>query len=79
MSRLLDAFTSIRPERRRRVALWLLVVSFVMGHVNMAAFVLGLVPPAVMDAITNYLSWLALTITALDVLMTTDVRVNTDN
>ena len=27
-----------------------------------------------MDAITNYLSWLALTITAMDILVGTDIR-----
>jgi hypothetical protein len=76
--RLLDWFSAIDPHRRRKAALWALLVSLVLGHANIGLFLLGLVPPAVMDAITNYLSWLALVITALDLLMTSDVRVEQD-
>jgi small basic protein len=72
---LLDAFAKIDPHRRRKAALWLLLTSFVLGHLNLGLFFAGLVPPEVMDAITNYLSWLAIVITALDLLIGADVRV----
>jgi hypothetical protein len=72
--RLEERLARIDPAVRRRFALWLLVVSLVLGHVNIGAFAFGLVSPALMDAITNYLSWLAITITALDLVATADVR-----
>jgi hypothetical protein len=72
--RLEAALAGIDPARRRRFALWMLVVSFVLGHANIGAFALGMVEPALMDAITNYLSWLAITITAMDLVATADVR-----
>jgi len=65
----------LEPAQRRRYALWLLVGSLVLGHLNLGGFITGAISPDVMDAITNYLSWLAITITALDLVMTTDVRV----
>lgn len=49
-----------------------------LGHANMGAFVTGLMSHGLMDAITNYLSWLALTLTAFDVVISTDVRVQQD-
>ncbi len=66
------------PKSRRRAAVILLIVSFVLGHANIGAFAFGLVSHGLMDAITNYLSWLALTITALDVVISSDVRVQQD-
>jgi hypothetical protein len=66
----------LTPRTRRKVAVWLLIISLVFGHLNFAAFAFGLVPATVMNAITNYLSWLAISLTALDVLFTSDVRVN---
>lgn len=74
MDGLLDRFAAIDPSKRRKAALWLLLISFVLGHINMGAFLAGWIDPELMDAITNYLSWLAITFTALDVLVTTDVR-----
>ena len=65
----------IDPHRRRKAAFLMLLGTFILGHVNLGLFFVGVVPPALMDAITNYLSWLALTITALDLLVGTDVRV----
>jgi hypothetical protein len=47
----------------------------VLGHVNLGAFALGIMSEATMNSVTNYLSWMALTITALDVVVSTDVRV----
>jgi len=76
MDRAIDWFTDIDPKKRRKAAFVLLVVSFVLGHLNIGMFVFGVIPPNVMDAITNYLSWLALVLTALDVIISSDVRVN---
>lgn len=76
---LLDKFSQIDPEQRRRSAVWLLVVSFVLGHLNILGFVFGWVSRDVMDAITNYLSWLAITITALDIVISTDIRKEQEN
>lgn len=66
------------PRRRRRAALWLLVVSLLLGHVNFAGALMGYVQPWLTNLITNYLSWLAITLTAVDILATTDVRVEQD-
>jgi hypothetical protein len=66
------------PKARRRAALWLLFVSLALGNVNLAAVLGGVIPHWLNDVITNYLSWLALTVTALDVVATTDVRVEVD-
>lgn len=66
------------PRSRRRYAIILLFVTLVLGHANVAGYMFGWVPHSVMDAITNYLSWLALSITALDVVLTADVRVEQD-
>lgn len=74
VDRWLDWFASIDPQVRRKWALGLLVASFVLGHVNIAAYLGGLISHEAMDTITNYLSWLAITFTCLDVLVTTDVR-----
>lgn len=70
----IEWFCKIEPKKRRKVAFYLLITSFVFGHVNMGLFLFGVIPPNVMDAITNYLSWLALTITAMDIIIGTDIR-----
>lgn len=75
----LNRFSAIPPERRRAAALWMLFWSFVLGHLNIGAYVLGWVSAGLMDAVTNYLSWMALVITALDVLLTSDVRAEVDD
>ena len=65
----------INPARRRRFALWMLVITTILGHLNIAAWAAGLVSPEVMDAITNYLSWFALILTAATLVAAEDVRV----
>lgn len=69
----------MNPARRRRYAVWLLIVSLVLGHANLIAAQLGTIGPDLNDRITNYLSWLAITLTALDLLATSDVRVEQDD
>lgn len=71
-------FEHIEPEKRRRFAIHLLVWSFLLGHVNVGMFLGGIISHELMDLVTNYLSWCAITITALDVVMTTDVRKEQD-
>lgn len=71
---LLRRLDDVDPAVRRLWAARLLIASFVLAHTNIGAFFAGLISEQLMNAVTNYLSWLALTITAADVLMTTDVR-----
>jgi hypothetical protein len=68
----------VHPEKRRRYAIWMLAVSLVLGHVNIGAFAAGWLSHETLDLITNYLSWLAISISALDIVATTDVRVEVD-
>lgn len=75
MDWLIEKLCEWDPESRRKTAMWMLLVTLILGHLNIAAFVFGFVPNDVMDAITNYLSWLALSITAWDVVVGSDVRV----
>ena len=74
-----DKLCGIAPTTRRKIAVYLLIWSFVLGHLNIAAFVGGFVSHTLMDVVTNYLSWLALTLTALDVVIGTDVRVEQED
>jgi hypothetical protein len=76
--RLEDRLTRWDPRRRRRFALHVLVWSFVAGVVNLGAYFGGLVTLEQMAAVTLTLSWFAVTITAADIVCTTDVRAETD-
>lgn len=67
------------PHRRRQLAVWLLIVSLALGHATVFAFLFGWIDHPMMDLITNYLSWLAISLTALDVLFTSDVRVQQED
>lgn len=67
------------PVSRRRYAVVLLVASLVLGHLNLAGALAGLIPPWLTDLVTNYLSWLAITLTALGIVMTADVRVEQED
>jgi len=58
----------VNPRARRRIAAWLLFATLVGWPVSMLTFAKD-EPPAVLS-----LSWLALTLTAADILATTDVR-----
>lgn len=79
MKRLLNRFNKIDPATRRLAALYILIISFVLGHLNIGLYLFGLMSNSMMDAITNYLSWVAITITAADLVATTDVRKEQDS
>lgn len=74
IERLERAFDHVEPKKRRRAAIWMLLISLALGHLNMGAYIGGFISESSMNAVTNYLSWLAITITALDIVVTTDVR-----
>jgi hypothetical protein len=77
VTRALDAilglFDRITPQARRRGALVALLASLVGWPVSALTFAHG-EPPAILG-----LSWLAVSITAVDVLLTTDVRKEVDD
>lgn len=75
---LIDRLCAWDPLDRRRWAMRLLVWSFVLGAANLMAWAVGFVSDSVMLAVTTALSWLALTLTMLDVVITADVRVAED-
>lgn len=64
------------PHNRLKAAKWLLVSSVVLMVINVALYVLHVIDEADLILITLVLSWLAITITAADVVATTDVRAN---
>jgi hypothetical protein len=66
--------TSWSPASRRRWAVHILVWSLIAGIVNVVLFAVGLVTVDHLILITLMLSWLAITITAADLVATTDVR-----
>lgn len=68
--------TRISPEGRRKLAAWNLDMSILLTGPAMAAIVLF---PAVGMAILMFISFYAITITALDVLSTSDVRVQQED
>jgi antibiotic biosynthesis monooxygenase (ABM) superfamily enzyme len=67
------------PKQRRRIAFHLLVWSVILMVINVGAFLVGWIDEGDLILITLILSWLALTLTAADVLATTDVRVETSD
>lgn len=62
------------PKNRVKAALWLLFGSLVMMVINVGLYLFGIIDEAMLILITLILSWLAITLTALDILLTTDVR-----
>lgn len=66
--------TACPPARRRRVALHVLVWSVVAMLVNDVVYIVGWINEASLIFVTLNLSWFALTITAADLVATTDVR-----
>lgn len=76
---LLRRFDGIDPAKRRLWAARLLVASLVLWVANRVLWLMGIVTDRVLDSITNDLSWLALTLTAVDVVFTSDVRTEQDD
>lgn len=65
------------PSARRRAAAWSLIVSVVIGW-PASWFIPDIGPPWDMRLLT-WLSFLAITVTAADVLATTDVRAQAED
>jgi hypothetical protein len=62
------------PSQRRRASVHLLVWSMVLGLINVILYVVGVINVDHLILVTLVLSWLAITITAMDLVATTDVR-----
>lgn len=69
-----DWLVGIPPASRRRIAVHLFVWSAIATPINVVLYVVGIVSLAVVGVITLTLSWLAITLTAADLVATTDVR-----
>jgi len=72
--KIINLLTCWAPEDRRRAAVQLLVWSVVAMLVNVSLYVLGVINETHLILITLILSWLALTLTAADIVASTDVR-----
>jgi hypothetical protein len=66
------------PTKRRRLAVHTLIWSVALGIINVALYVASIITVDHLILITLALSWLAITITAADLVATTDVRETTD-
>lgn len=70
------------PASRRRASVHVLFWSVLAGFLNVLLYVTGIITVDHLILITLILSWLAITITAADLIATTDVReeaVDTNN
>jgi hypothetical protein len=74
IDRIEQAIVTCPPAVRRRIAIHMLIWSVVAMVANVAAYVTGLIGQRELILITLILSWLAITITAADLVATTDVR-----
>lgn len=74
IERIERAITECPPATRRRIAIHMLVWSIVCMVINVALYVVDVIDEADLILVTLMLSWLALTITAADLVATTDVR-----
>ena len=66
--------TAWKPASRRRYAVHILFWSVIAGLVNVVLYIVGVINVNHLILITLILSWLAITITAADLVATTDVR-----
>jgi hypothetical protein len=62
------------PKNRVKAALWLFFGSLILMVVNVGLYALGLINDSILLLITLILSWLAITLTAVDILVSTDIR-----
>lgn len=67
------------PKQRVRYAKWMLFGSLVLMVINVALYLFKIIDESMLILITLILSWLAITLTAVDILATTDVRANDDD
>ena len=63
------------PKTRIKYAWVLLILSVVGMFLNVALYLFKIIDESMLILVTLILSWLAITITALDVVLTADVRV----
>ena len=74
IDRLERAIVAYPPSKRRRLAIHVLVWSVIAMFANVVLYMTGVVDQAALILVTLVLSWLAITITAADLVATTDVR-----
>lgn len=72
--RIEQVITDWPPASRRRLAVHLFVWTLVAAPINVGLYVAGVIDENVLILVTLILSWLALTLTAADLVATTDVR-----
>lgn len=66
------------PKQRVKYALWLLFGSLGLMTINVGLYLFGVIGEKELILITLILSWLAITLTAVDILATTDVRADNE-
>lgn len=76
---LIDKLCAWPAEERRRWAMRILVWSLLLGTVNVVLYLIGVIGVDDLILVTLVLSWLALTITAGDIVVGTDTRVEVEN
>lgn len=64
----------ISTKKRIRYAKYMLYGSIVLMVINVALYLMGILNDSNLILVTLILSWLAITLTALDILSTQDVR-----
>lgn len=69
-----EAITNWEPRDRRRSAIKALTLCTYLMIVNVMLYVFGIINEANLILITLVLSWLALNVTFVDIVATTDVR-----
>jgi hypothetical protein len=69
-----QAIACYPPRKRRRIAIHVLIWSAAAMLANVAVYVTHLIDQRALILITLILSWLAITVTAADLVATTDVR-----
>lgn len=65
-----------KPKNRVKAAFILLFGSIILMVINVALYLFKIIDENMLILITLILSWLAITLTAADIVATTDVRAN---
>lgn len=79
VDRLEQRIVNYPPGQRRRTAIHLLIWSVVLMAANVTLYIVGVLDQPALILVTLILSWLAITITAVDIVATTDVRATESN